>query len=82
LQPTTIVVADIEAIRLRQFAQRGFEQPTAPPTSLLSSESARNGFADNTRTRVLGSDTSASRRLRVFVLAASIAAEAAALAAA
>ena len=50
--------------------------------SLLSSESARAGFDDSTRTSVLNLDTSASRRLRVFALAASMAADAAAFAAA
>jgi len=58
------------------------KSPTVPPTSLLSSESAREGLDDSTRTTVFSSDTSASRRLRVFALAASMAADAAALAAA
>jgi hypothetical protein len=58
------------------------KSPTGRPTSLLSSESARDGLDDSTRTTVFSSDISAWRRLRVFALAASIAADAAALAAA
>src|SRR5215472_14789023 len=54
----------------------------ASSSSLLSSESAREGLDVSTRTKELSSETSASRRLRVFALAASIAADAAALAAA
>src|SRR5215472_1364283 len=54
----------------------------ASSISLLSSESARAGFDDSTRTKELSSETSASRRLSVFALAASMAADAAALAAA
>ncbi len=50
----------------------------APSTSLRSSESVREELDDSTRTTELSSDTSASRRLRVFALAASMAADAAA----
>src|SRR5215472_4771454 len=54
----------------------------ASSSSLRSSESASDGFADSTRTKAPISVTSAARRFKVLALAASIAAAAAALAAA
>lgn len=80
LKPTTVFVPDIEAIHLLQFLERSFEEDDCAILLVPVVRSARDGFDDSTSTTELSPETSASSRLRVFALAASMAVEAAALA--
>src|SRR5262249_13436171 len=79
-----VLIGDYQLARGQRVSScsAALKRMIASSSSLLSSESARAGFDDSTRTKEPSSETSASRRLSGFALAASMAADAAALAAA
>ena len=49
LQPAAVVIPYIDAVCLRYFPYAVLNSPTAPPASLLWSESGRNGSYESTR---------------------------------